>query len=801
MKGFLTTAGFAALAIASSAAAQTAPPAAQAPGDAAAPTGVPTQAAEQGAVGTIPTPDADGIGDIIVTAQRRSESLQRTALAISAVDGAAIRNAGVSQPQDLTKLIPALQLSPLGAGGTQVTIRGVGNFAPFIYSEPAVAINLDGVYLARSAAPNGLFFDLERVEVLKGPQGTLYGRNATGGAINVIVARPQLGTLAGNVDMEVGTYDLVRASGMINLPIGDEVALRVAAQVVHRDGYLSDGYLDDIGQAVRAQLLFEPSDALSINLSADYIHQGGKGPGAVFSTANGFLDNDDPYRGPTSPESNALLRNASLGISGGRNPTLLPPIERDGFTDLDAWGVNATINYDAGFANLTVIPAYRFTRNDFKAYAGGFPLTSTERSEQTSVEVRLASPADSAVKWVVGGYFFDDDSTLFVDANQGITRTITTSPGLPVRSLAVFGQLTVPLTERFRATGGLRYTNEKKSQTGVNITRLPALPAGFPGPPAAFYALTCPTPGTFNIPAGTCTGPFSGDLEFNKLTYKAGVEFDAGDASLLYASVETGFKAGGFYPSLPQNTFAPETIQAFTLGSKNRFLDNTLQLNLEAFYWKYNDKQITHLGPIRPAGFSIITENAGKAKIYGAEADLLWRPTRNDRLSVNLQYVFSEFQELVYNVSLPGAPGSRAAVSCPQTPGVDPVSGQRFATVNCAGFPLAQTPKWVLNASYQRTFDLGGDRGGIDAILGTRLQSEYFVAEEYLPGEFQPDTMVSYASLTYRTGDGRLSVGAYIENIEDEAVRASGFVQPAIGQAIVILRPPRTYGIRTGFRF
>lgn len=137
-----------------------------------------------------PTQDQSGIADIVVTAQRRSENLQRTALAVSAVDASALRQAGVVQPQDLTKLIPALQLSSLGGGGTQVTIRGVGNFAPFLYSEPAVAINYDGVYLARSAAPNGLFYDLERVEVLKGPQGTLYGRNATGGAINVITAKP-----------------------------------------------------------------------------------------------------------------------------------------------------------------------------------------------------------------------------------------------------------------------------------------------------------------------------------------------------------------------------------------------------------------------------------------------------------------------------------------------------------------------------------------------------------------------------------------------------------------------------------
>lgn len=743
---------------------------------------------------------ADGVGDIIVTAQRRSESLQRTAIAISAVDGAAIRNAGVSQPQDLTKLIPALQLSPLGAGGTQVTIRGVGNFAPFIYSEAAVAINYDGVYLARSAAPNGLFFDLDRVEVLKGPQGTLYGRNATGGAINVVVARPKLGSFAASGDVEVGTSNLKRGSAMLNVPLGDNAALRVAGQVVDRDGYLTDGYLDDVGQAVRGQLRFEPTDTLRVNLFADYIHQGGKGPGGVFVTPSGFLDPSNPYAGPTSSASNAILRGASLGISGGMNPNLLPQFGTDGYTNVNSWGVNATIEADLSFGTLTVIPAYRFTRNDFKHYVGGFPLTSTERSNQESAEVRFASAAGSAVKWVIGGYYFHDKSTLFVDANQGITRTITTSPGLPVRSLAAFGQVTVPVTDTIRITVGLRYTNERKTQNGINITRLPPLPVGFPGPAAAFYGQTCPSPGTFDIAAGTCTGPFSGALEFNRLTYKAGVEFDLSPTSLLFASVETGFKAGGFYPSLPVNTFAPEKIRAFTIGSKNRFADNTLQLNLEAFYWDYSNKHVTHLGPIRPAGYSIITENAGKATIYGAEVDLLWRPTRADRLNVNLQYVHSKFDTFLYQAALPGAPGSTAAVSCPQTPGINPITGQRFATVNCAGFPLAQTPRWVLNASYQHSFDLGAP-GTIDAIVGTRLQSSYYTGEEYLPGQFQNDSMVSYASLTYRTANDRFSVGAYIENIEDTAVKASSFVQPAVGIPVLVLRPPRTYGVRAGFRF
>lgn len=759
--------------------------------DAASPQAVPSSAA-----------DNAGIGDIVVTAQRRSENLQNTALPVSAVDGSALQRAGISQAQDLTKLIPALQLSSIGAGGTQVTIRGVGNFAPFLYSEPAVAINYDGVYLARSAAPNGLFFDLERVEVLKGPQGTLYGRNATGGAVNVISVKPRLNTTEGNLFGEIGNYALKRLSGAINLPLGDKLAFRVAGQVVDRNGYLTDGYSDDVGQAVRGQLLFVPVDTVHILLDADYIHQGGKGPGSVFALSpTGYIDPSNPYLGPTAPASNAILRGASLGISGGQNPNLIPPFGSDGFINLNEYGFSSTIDVDLGGAALTIIPAYRHTRNDYKHYAGGFPVTSTEDSNQETLEARLASKGAGKLKWVVGGYYFHDNSTLFAAADQGITRSTTISPGLPVRSLAAFGQATYSLTDHFRVTGGLRYTNERKTQTGTNIGSLPPVPAGFPAPPFVFYNIVCPAPGVIDVPNNNCTAPFSGAVEYNRVTWKAGVEADVAEHSLVYASAETGFKAGGFYPSLAPNTYAPERIFAVTLGSKNRFLDNKLQVNVEAFYWKYKDKQVSHLGPIRPSGYTIITENAGAATLYGAEVDVIWKPTPTDRFGANIQYEHSRYDSFGYTVPILSAdPNARAAVACPAPISVDPRSGSRSAAVDCAGYSLPQTPNWVGTFSYQHDVLLAhGNR--VEGLVGTKLQSSYYTGEEYLPGQYQRRSMVSYADLTFRADANRFSIGAFVDNIEDTAVKSSSFIQPVVGIPVVVLRSPRTYGVRAGVRF
>lgn len=726
-----------------------------------------------------------GLAEIVVTAQRRSENLQKTALAVSAVGGEQLQSANISQPQDLSKLVPALKLSSGGGNGTQVTIRGVGNFAGNAYSEPAVAINLDGVYLARSGGPNGLFYDLERVEVLKGPQGTLYGRNATAGAINVITRKPD-DVLSAEGTFTVGNYDLVRGEAAVNVPIADGAALRVAGVVTRRDGYFSDGYSDDRSESIRAQLKLDPTDRLSILLSSDYTHVGGQGTGGVIAP---YLDKDNPYRGPSKDGTNDILTGASLAISGGANPNLLPKLADDGYIDMDNWGVSATIDYDLGGARLTVIPAYRRSENNYLHYAAGFPIVTHELSKATSVEVRLGSSDETAIKWLVGGYYFDEALNFDLFANQGVAfnRTI---PDLKTRSYAAFGQLTYSLTDTLRVTGGARYTSERKSQSGVNGGPLPTIPTGYPGTPESFYNLAC---APYDAAEGVCYGGLDGVVKNTKVTWKGGLEYDAGARSLIYANVATGFKAGGFYASLAPNTFKPETLTAYTIGSKNRFLDNSLQLNFEGFYWVYKDKQITHLGPILPGGFGLITENAGKADIYGAEIELLWQPAPSDKFSANLQYLHSRYSDFSYSQSTTtGVPNT----TCPTTP----VTGAAAVIVDCSNRAVSLSPKWTLNANYVHSFDF--DNGSsIDAQLGTQIQSSYWVGEEYLEGQYQKASMVSNASVTWRAPNDRFSIAAFVDNIEDRTIKSGSFVQPVLGSTFAILRAPRTYGLRANVKF
>lgn len=219
-----------------------------------------------------------GLQDIVVTAQRRSENVQRTALSVTAVTGETMTSRGVSQTEDLSRLTAGLQVQPSGGPYTTFAVRGVSQLGGNAFADPTVAVNLGGVYLATPTVIHGLYLDLDRVEILKGPQGTLYGRNATAGAINVIPVRPRF-EFEGSLAADVGNYDRFNATGVLNIPISDNVAVRIAGQRVRRDGFMSDGTGDDKGEAVRASFLAEPTDNFSVLISFDWAHQGGKGPG------------------------------------------------------------------------------------------------------------------------------------------------------------------------------------------------------------------------------------------------------------------------------------------------------------------------------------------------------------------------------------------------------------------------------------------------------------------------------------------------------------------------------------------
>ncbi|MCX7284279.1 MAG: TonB-dependent receptor, partial [Novosphingobium sp.] len=583
-----------------------------------------------------------------VAAQRRVESLQKAAVAVSAVTGNDLIKSGITETANLGRLVPSLVIQPTG-GTTSFFLRGVGTNSQNSFAENAIAFNFNGIYVGRPTAPAGVFYDLERVEVVKGPQGTLYGRNATGGAINVIPKKPKLGTFSGEGTAEYGNYDSKKASLALNVPIGDIMALRVAGQIVDRDGYISDGYDDDKGEAVRASLLIQPSDMWSMTLVADYYNQHGKGAGAVLLPESRYAVPPVADRISISdPVAQAAIRRLASGIfappfCGGPgnfvNSGCIALAGTDGYLDNKFYGVSATIVGDMGFGTLTFVPAWRRSDVNVRTYLPGFRGDVDDVAEQTSLEVRLSSKEDQRLRYVLGLFYFGENQVTENFFRQGNISTTRFNPRLETQSYAAFGQLTFDVTDALRLVAGGRYTREEKSQLTSTAS------GGLPGP-------IQPALGT----------PFTGDLTFEKFTWKAGIEFDAGPASLVYANVATGFKSGGFFVAQPPaNTFAPETLTAYTVGAKNRFFGNKLQLNIEAFYWDYKDQQITFVGGVR-TGAGIFaqgstTVNAGKSRIYGAEFEARFAPTRNDLLSLNLQYLNGKYNTLrTSNFSPTGAP-------------------------------------------------------------------------------------------------------------------------------------------------
>lgn len=724
-----------------------------------------------------------GLTEIVVTAQRREENLQKAALAVSAVGGDTLTKQSISQATDLTRIVPSLQIAP-AASFTQIYLRGVGTFGANAFAEQGVAFNLDGVYLSRPAAPAGLFYDLERIEVLKGPQGTLYGRNATGGAINVITAKPKIGELSGNVSAEYGNYDAIKASGAINVPVGSQVALRVAGQYAKRDGYYSDGYDDEDTQAVRAQLRGETGTGMDATLSFDYAHVGGQGSGGTIMP---LLDGKKRL-GPSDPR---VIAAYLARIPTSPVPQIIP--RNDGYQDNDFFGVSATINADLGFAKLTVIPAYRKTDLDFVAYASSFLIDVTEKSDQMSLEMRLANQS-GPINWVLGGYYFVEDVNAKQFFSQGSNGTRIDSD-LETTSIAVFGQATYSISDSFRLTGGVRYTQDNKKQDSEAHT-LPFVgfvPGVFPLVP---IILDIPTFAT-------------SDIDFKKVTWKAGVEFDVGPRSLLYASVATGFKSGVLFSAQGRNYSDPETLTAYTIGSKNRFFDNRLQLNVEAFYWDYKDQQISHLGPVQVAttpggpifGPVFLTENAGAATIYGAEAELLFQPTPNDLFSANIQYLKTKYDDLRYQAYSTSGPAPVIGCAVTPTTQIGASAMARIYNVDCSGRPVVNAPKWAINLGYERTFDLG-DSGKVILGADTRIESSRYLSIDFLALGRQSSYMMSNARITYETASGMFALTGFVNNLENELVFSNSFQSPVKSGTIYNqLRPPRTYGVRASIRF
>ncbi len=538
-------------------------------------------------------PDGVKIGEVVVTAQKRVENVQSIPLAVTPVAGAKLIEQGVTDVRELGHLVPGIILGQ-DYIYTQIDIRGVGanNDAPAL--DPAVAFNIDGIYQARDYGTYGSFYDIQRVEVLRGPQGTLYGRNATGGSINLVTNKP-VDSFHAAAEADFGNYALIRTSAMLNIPLAKGFAIRGAFQQAKHDGYLSSGFNDQDSIAGRLQALITPNDDFSLLVAGDYFRDNSTGAHTIIGL---------PYQHPADPWFDPLAP------------------KTDDHSTFRSWSTHAQLDWTFGGITLTEIPAYKRVDVSSKDPVVGVYSSSTIRDTSFSNELRLANDATSRLKWVAGFYYFKEDDFSSAQYANPFFRSITINPDIAEKSWAAFGQATYGLSDSVRVTGGLRYSRDTKSANGQNQVFIPA----------------------FTFPVGTTPDDFP-ETTWGHLDWRVGLDADVGAHTLVYANVATGYLEGGFNLGsriglLPN--FNPEKLIAYSAGAKNTFWDGRAQLNLEAFYYDYKDYVVSVFLTQGSAAGQFALFNT-PAKIYGAEVESIFRLTPHDTLDANLSLLHGRY--------------------------------------------------------------------------------------------------------------------------------------------------------------
>lgn len=690
-------------------------------------------------------------GEIVVTALRRDQLLSKAPVAISAVSGSKLVSEAVTTSRDLQNVIPNISVGPSG-----FAIRGVASADFTEKGDPSTAYNMDGIYIARPTEQSLTMFDVNRVEVLRGPQGTLYGRNATAGVINVISNRP-VDKFEGSVGADYGSYNTVRLNGVVNAPLGESVAVRLAGAYNRHDGYTDtrDGHpkLDDQNDfGLRGSLLFKLGAATSLYVSADYAQSHTNGQARVVAD-RALAQNDDHS-----------LRYQNPGV--------------DTYSRFNAGGITAELNSDLGFAKLTVLGGWRkstwrerVTRGDLPPATPFSPngdFISFQNHNQSSVEARLASQGGGPLTWVVGAYYFHENTYTAPDL-----KFFTAAPfafrlyydlNAKAETYAGFAQATYAITPGVRITGGVRYTHDTKSRVGTQTYQDLVAVNPFTNTPNPCYNVTfCVT--NFN---GQYPG---GGIPTGKVTWKGGIEADLSDAILAYFNVTSGYKAGGFNDGSPADAspvpffYKPETITSYEAGIKGTVLDRKLYFALTGFAYTYHDLQ---QGLVKTGG-GAVTLNVPSASVKGVELEGNYRIGSNTKLDYSMSVLDATYNDFF------------------------PLQGN--TTLNLKGTPLDRSPKFTGRVGLTQDVLLVGG-GRISGNVGFKWSSSYVVTD------FNTATQIVQKSYTrtdvtlgYFAPDDRWFIQAYGRNLENK--RLLGVFE----LASFTLSDPQQYGIRAGIKF
>lgn len=724
-----------------------------------------------GASAQTEAPVADGdqrLGDIVVTAQRRDESALDVPIALSVLSGDELARRGVSNVNDLQFQAPSLEVVPaFGGGQPQFRIRGVGFEDYATNNTPTVGIYVDEIAYPVPVMTQGALFDIERVEVLRGPQGTLYGRNTTGGAINFITRRPTEQFSAG-VDAEYGRFGLLKAEGFVSGPISETLRFRVAGVTEQGGGFQRNRNTGEkLGDADRlfgrALLDWTPSGSAMIQLiiygGRDRSEQTGLYLFRPFQT-RGY---GDPL-GPVIP-ADTNRRQTGWGLSPNFAALAGYDVDDKPHRDNDSWGASLTGKFDLSDAiRFTSISSYeKFKRRELADWDASASRESDtfwgSDVEVYSQELRLSSNGDRPLNWVVGGYYSNQtlDELFLTDFSESLGFITDTSYRQKAESISGFGQASLALGERFAIVGGIRYEHEKRKLRDF-ATKIGGTPLFLDG---------------------------NRNATLDEASGKLALEFRPRDGLLFYASASRGVKSGGFtvYNSPNANqidAFKPEILYAYEAGFKADFA-RAVRFQGSVFYYDYRNQQVlgTIVNPQRGLIGRII--NAPKSEIYGGELEIQLAPTSRVRISQSVGYKYGRYKDF----------------SDIDTTTLRLVNGLYVAdTIDKSGQPIP-IAQWSYQGSISYALPLGKD-------FGLDLQGDYSFRDE-LPSFLGPiydldERWIANATVTLRPAKGNWWVGAYARNLFGTKYDLTrNFFLPNAN--IASPGRPASYGVRLGFSF
>ncbi len=719
------------------------------------------------------------IEEVVVTGLRRETNLQTTPIAISAFSADDIVRSNLDSIANLQFHVPGLTYAS-SLSNAQFTLRGVGVEIPTMAGESGVALNIDGVYQARHFIASGIHDDLERIEVLRGPQGTLYGRNATGGAMNLWTKTPPESTEA-EFSALVGDNNRYRIRSALGGPVNENLGLRLSYTTDQSDGLRRNNFngdkLDDTDHSsLRGALRYTPAEDLEILVRYDYAR--------------------DRDHGPTLQHNGQLIPFGPVTFGGTLEPDAQRVnVDRRLSNDRRVWGLSSTIKLDLhglpliGDATLNSITSFRNNEleldGDLDGTEANFLNTNSEQNSKVWIqELTLSSAGDGKLDWVVGAYFFKDraDTHFFytlpdlgalgqsiLDAggtgfdvlDAEIVDNFVFGMDQDTEAWALFGEATYHVTERLRATFGIRFSDEEKDTDQTVSFGVPGL-EDIPGFGHDFFL---------------CEG-LETELEYTSWTPKFSVDFDVAESVMAYASASRGFKGGGVNPDACGADYDPETLWAYEIGMKSQWLDDRLRLNLVGFFYDYEDYQAA----VNVASSSQI-ENAADAEVLGFEAELLAFPFEGFQLTAGLSIQNAEFEEYF---------------------SLNPFFGN---IEDLKGNQLPRAP--------DKTFFINGDYTVPISDLGSAsLRYEYAWSDNYYFTSFnetyseQSSYSLSNARLILATAGGRLEdtlgdfeLHFFVNNLGDKDHLTLVIDAATVGGPMSHYADPRRYGVELKYRF